>query len=122
MSEHSEIVHSYIELRNFLASSHPRPNMPFEVGFVINEQSLLAFSSVSKSSIEVARIQPRFFLLYTPHSGLRFEAYSNSLIRFVNDGLEQTRNDPKTALERTIFFSLQHRKSLDLKTGYEPKI
>jgi len=45
MSEHSEIVHSYIELRNFLATSHPKPNMKFEVGFVINENSLLAFLS-----------------------------------------------------------------------------
>jgi len=121
MSEHSEIVHSYIELRNFLASSHPRPNMPFEVGFVINENSLLAFSSVSKSSIEVAQIQPKFFRLYTPFSGLRFEGYSFSLIKFVNTALEKSKVDPKTKNEMIIALSHQHRTGLDLKVAYEPK-
>ncbi len=72
MSEHSEIVHEYIKLRNFLAISHPHANMKFDIGFIIKEGSLLAFSSVSKSSIEIAKIQPEFFYLYIPHYGLRF--------------------------------------------------
>ena len=121
MSEHSEIVHSYIELRNFLATSHPKPNMKFEIGFVINEQSLLAFSSVSKSSVEVAKIQPIYSHLYIPNYGLRFESYSLSLIEFINDSIVIDTEDVKANNESIVYLCLQHRKSLDLKIAYEPR-
>lgn len=121
MSEHSEIVRDYIELRNFLAVSHPRPNMHFDVGFVIENKSLLAFSSASKSSIEVAKIQPQYFRLYLPHYDLRFGHYCESLTRFVNSHYKTPTENSKSSLERIIFFAHQHKRSLDLKVAYEPK-
>jgi hypothetical protein len=121
MSDHSEIVHDYIELRNFLATSHPQANVKFDIGFIVIEGRLFAFSSVSKCRVEIARIQPEFFYLYTPSYGLRFEKYSDNLIKSINDELEKELERDKDAYEQIIFLSHQHKRTLDLKMGYEPK-
>lgn len=120
MSAHSEIVRDYVELRNYLAQSHPQPNMEFEIHFKIQSGSLLAFSSLTKASVEVAKIQPVFFRPFKPHYGVRFEVYSSDLIEYIIDNFQSTENSAE-ANKRIINLCHQHRKSLNLKKGYEPK-
>jgi len=120
MSEHSQIVREYVELRNYLAQSNPEPNMPFEVHFKIIGNALVAFNTVTKTPVEMAKIQPQFFHLYSPHYGLRFEKYSFSLITFINTRLKK---DEIAYIKRDIVsLAGQHRKSLGLKEKYEPLI
>lgn len=119
MSAHSEIVRDYIELRNFLAQSHPQANMKFEIHFKIQSGSLLAFSSISKASVELAKIQPGFYRLFIPHYEVRFEYYALSLVRYINKHFKMPANTleaPGTILS----LSYKHRKNLDLKNSYEP--
>ncbi|MBS1972688.1 MAG: hypothetical protein JSU04_20445 [Bdellovibrionales bacterium] len=119
MSGHSEIVRDYVELRNYLAQSHPQPNMEFEICFKIKSESLIAFSSQSKVGSEIAKVQPIFFQLYTPHYGVRFESYASDLIKYVNDNYKKN-GAPKDPVGRILHLCQEHRKSLKLKSGYEP--
>lgn len=119
MSAHSEIIRDYIELRNFLAQSHPQPNMNFEVAFEIRHGQLLAISSISHGSIEICRIQPHFWRLYIPHHGVRFETFSMALINFVN--LRSKNCEPKGIQKSILSLATQFKNNLDLKAGYEPK-
>ena len=119
MPSHPEVVHAYIELRNILAKSHPQPNMKFETGFLLAEKSLLIFSSVSKKSLEIARIQPHYFHLFIPHFSVFGEAYTLSLLKYVNRRLKF--ESEKEAREQIINLCYQHRKTLGLGPAYEPK-
>lgn len=120
MSAHSEIVRDYVELRNYLAQSHPQPNMEFEVHFEIRSGCLLAVSSLTQAGVEVAKVQPKFFQLFIPHYGLRFEKYSLDLIKYINENFAKVKTRKKP-MRRIVLLALKHRKSLNLKRGYEPK-
>lgn len=119
MSEHSEIVRSYIELRNYLAQSNPQPNMEFEVNFKIEGTSLFAFNTISKAKTELAKIQPNFFRLYSPPSGVRFEPYSFSLMSFLNKRINL--NGPTPVKDQIVSLAQIHKRSLALKKAYEPR-
>lgn len=120
MKEHSEVVRDYIELRNYLARSNPRPNMEFEIQFKVENGSLMAFNSLSKAKVELARIRsggyPGIFL---PHYGSLFEIYSASLIDYVNEhlvGVVQIEMENEVVRLASV-----HKGSLNLAKAYEPK-
>jgi len=118
MSAHSEIVRDYIELRNFLAQSHPQPNLKFDVEFDLVKNRLLARSSLTKAGIEIIGVQPNFWRLYLPPSALRFEIFSLAMIKYINERLPKTTK----SLEKSILtLAVQYKNNLDLKAGYEPK-
>ncbi len=117
MSAHSEIVRSYIELRNYLAKSNPQPNMKFEVNFKVLNQSLMAFNTVTGASIEVAKIRPNFPGVFMPHYGCIFERYATDLIRYINMGLLKNVNQSN---DEILSLSLKHKDSLNLNKAYEP--
>lgn len=118
MSEHSEVVRDYVELRNYLARSNPQPNMEFEINFKIENGSLLAFNTLTKAKVELARVRPRLFGIFLPHYGTMFEKYSASLIKYVNSHLDMENSQDTT--EDVIKLAHKHKKSLSLREAYEP--
>lgn len=119
MPSQPEVAQAYTELRNILAKSHPQPNMRFEIGFLLAEKSLLIFSSVSKKSLEIAKIQPHYFNLFIPHFCAFGEAYAFSLLKYVNRRLSF--ESEKEAREQIIYLCHQHRKTLGLGPKYDRK-
>ncbi|WP_413612870.1 hypothetical protein [Bdellovibrio sp. HCB-110] len=119
MSEHSEVVRDYVELRNYLARSNPQPNMEFEINFKIENGSLLAFNTLSKAKVELARVRPHSVNLYLPYYGVMFEKYAVSLIRYVNS--QQNMENSVNAITEIIKLANHHKKSLGLREAYEPE-
>lgn len=117
MSAHSEIVRSYIELRNYLAKSNPQPNMEFEIKFKIIKQSLMAFNTQSGAVVEVAKVRPNFPGVFVPHYGCMFERYSTDLIKYINENLLKESKEPNGEI---VSLASRHKSSLNLKKAYEP--
>lgn len=117
MSAHSEIVRSYIELRNYLAKSNPQANMEFEIHFKISNSALLAFSSQSKASVELAKVRPTYPGIFMPHYGCPFHEYATDLIQYVNKHLSKEPTDTNMEI---IKLTVSHKSSLNLRRAYEP--
>lgn len=117
MSAHSEIVRSYIELRNYLAKSNPQANMEFEIHFKISNSALLAFSSQSKASVELAKVRPTYPGIFMPHYGCPFHEYATDLIQYVNKHLRKEPTDTNTEI---LKLTVSHKSSLNLRRAYEP--
>ncbi len=79
----------------------------------------MAFNTLTKAKVELARIQPNFFNLYLPHYGYLFENYSKDLVIFVNNNLNSKEFTDIKA--RIVELAHKHKRSLNLGNAYEPK-
>jgi|GEM_PF-5233503 hypothetical protein len=114
MSEHAEVVRDYVALRNFLARSNPKPNMPFEIKFVIEGNILLASNSITLSKTQLAKLEPLVPRLLVIEN--QFSSYTRDLTEYANRYLNRSTLDKSDIIELAI----THRKSLGLNYGYEP--
>jgi hypothetical protein len=117
MSEHSEIVREYVEIRNLLGRSNPEPNMKFKIIFVIENNALYMVNKLSQYKLEVARVQPIFIRVYVPHYGYSYENFSRGLARFINNRMDLKEKDKKA---RALVLAYNFKETLDLNAGYEP--
>ena len=114
MSEHAEVVRDYVALRNFLARSNPKPNMPFEIEFAIEGNVLLAKNSVTQSKTQLAKFEIRTPRLVAIDNQFLF--YARDLVEFANKYITGSTLDKS----EIIRLAMIHRKGLGLKYGYEP--